>query len=172
MNETTKNPPAATSTPAGRSFVLGTETRTTILTTGEESGGRFDVTDSTQIPGARTPLHLHTRYEERLCVLEGTLTIWLGEETRKLGPGDYVTIPTRVPHAIEVGDEGARAINITSPPGFAELIMRAGTPEDQATDSTELDLDLFVKVSTELGDVVLGPPGTVPADLAEDSTVD
>ena len=31
----------------------------------------------------------------------------------------------------------------------------------------ELDTDLFMAVSTELGDVVLGPPGTTPAELAD-----
>jgi hypothetical protein len=34
-----------------------------------------------------------------------------------------------------------------------------------ATPETELDTDRFLAVSTELGDVVLGPPGTTPADL-------
>jgi len=168
MHETTQDSPAPSA--RGRVFVLGTEMRTTVLTTGEESGGRFDVTDSTQIPGARTPLHLHTRYEERLCVLSGSLTIWLGDETRTLRAGDFVTIPTHVPHAIEAGPEGTRALNITSPPGFAELMARAGTPAEQATDTTEIDLELFARVSAELGDVVLGPPGAVPADLDRAAT--
>jgi hypothetical protein len=37
----------------------------------------------------------------------------------------------------------------------------------RATAETELDTDLFVTVSTELGDVVLGPPGATPAELAD-----
>lgn len=167
MSETTQNP-AQSPTGEGRTFVLGTEMRTTILTTGEETGGRFDVTDSVQVPGARTPLHLHTRYEERLYVTEGSLTVWLGEETHRLVPGDHLTIPLRVPHAVESGEEGSRALLITSPPGFAELIARTATPADQATDTTEIDLELFARVSEELGDVVLGPPGAVPADLERD----
>lgn len=37
-------------------------------------------------------------------------------------------------------------------------------PARLATPQTELDMDLFMAVTTELGDVVLGPPGTMPAD--------
>ena len=42
--------------------------------------------------------------------------------------------------------------------------MRTGTPVQLATPETELDLELFMAVTTELGDVVLGPPGMLPAD--------
>jgi hypothetical protein len=40
-----------------------------------------------------------------------------------------------------------------------------GTPVHLATPDTEFDAELFMAVTTELGDVVLGPPGTTPADL-------
>jgi hypothetical protein len=58
------------------------------------------------------------------------------------------------------------ALNISSPAGFAELIARTGTPAHLATPETELDAELFKAVTQELGDVVLGPPGTVPQELA------
>ena len=53
------------------------------------------------------------------------------------------------------------------PTGFAELIARTGTPIHLATPETELNTELFMAVTTELGDVVLRSPGTTPADLAE-----
>jgi hypothetical protein len=68
----------------------------------------------------------------------------------------------------QAGPEGARALQISSPAAFAELIARAGTPAHLATAETELDPALFMAVTTELGDVVLGPPGTTPADLQTD----
>jgi hypothetical protein len=66
---------------------------------------------------------------------------------------------------IQSGRQGARALNITSPAGFAELIERTGVPAQLAGPDTELDLDRFLEVSTALGDVVLGPPGTTPGQL-------
>jgi hypothetical protein len=54
---------------------------------------------------------------------------------------------------------------VTSPAGFAELITRAATPAHLAGPDTEVDLERFPSVSAELGDQILGPPGTRPADL-------
>ena len=51
----------------------------TILTTGAETDGRHDLIDSALPAGSMTPLHLHTRSEERVYVLSGSLTVWVGE---------------------------------------------------------------------------------------------
>jgi mannose-6-phosphate isomerase-like protein (cupin superfamily) len=158
------HPTADTPDEAGREFVLGRELRATILTVGAETGGRHDLTLGTTPPGSTTPLHLHTRYDERLWVISGRLTVWAGADRVILRSGDYYAIPMNTPHMIETGPDGARALNITSPAGFAELIARTATPARLAGPETELDADLFMAVTTELGDLVLGPPGTVPAE--------
>jgi quercetin dioxygenase-like cupin family protein len=150
-----------------REFVLGTDLHTLILTTGPETDGRHDLTDNVQSAGARTPVHLHTRYEERFWVVTGLLTVWTEHETVTLRSGDYYAVPRNVAHAIQAGPDGARALQISSPAGFAELIARTGTPAHLATPTTALDLDRFLAVTTELGDVVLGPPGTTPADVVD-----
>jgi mannose-6-phosphate isomerase-like protein (cupin superfamily) len=76
-----------------RDYVLGQEVRVRILTTGAETSGRHDLVDAFQLPDTATPVHLHTRYEERLFVLEGDCTVWVGPRTVPLGPGDYCAIP-------------------------------------------------------------------------------
>ena len=144
-------------------FALGQELRVNILTSGTETDGRHDMIDAFMLPGAATPPHLHTRYEERLFVTEGELTVWLDEERRVLRAGDFVSIQLNVPHMIKSGSEGARTVLVTSPAGFAELIERTATPGADAGPDTELDVDAFTSVSTELGDVILGPPGMTPA---------
>jgi len=149
-----------------REFVLDRQARARILTTAAETDGRHDLTDCEQTAGATTPLHLHTRYQERFWVVSGSLTVWAGQDKLTLRPGDYYAVPMNVPHTMQAGPEGARALQISSPASFAELIARAATPAHLATPETELDAELFMAVTTELGDVVLGPPGTTPADLA------
>jgi quercetin dioxygenase-like cupin family protein len=149
-----------------RQFVLGPErVQATILTTGSETDGRHDLLDTVLPAGSMTPLHLHTRYEERVYVISGLLTVWVGADKLTVRAGDDYHIPLNVPHAVQAGSEDTHAILISSPAGFAELIARAGTPAHLATPETEPDLELFMAVTTELGDVVLGPPGTTPADL-------
>jgi mannose-6-phosphate isomerase-like protein (cupin superfamily) len=148
-----------------RNYALGQELRVRVLATGAQTSGRHDLVDAFQPPDTVTPLHLHTRYEERLFVVEGACTVWLGPDTVPLGPGDYCAIPLNTPHAIKAGPNGCRSLLISSPAGFAELITRVATPEHLAGRDTEIDLELFASVSAELGDRILGPPGAVPADL-------
>jgi quercetin dioxygenase-like cupin family protein len=151
-----------------RQFVLGPEqVQATILTTGAETDGRHDLIDSVLPAGSMTPLHLHTRYEERVYVISGSLTVWVGPDKLTVGPGGYYHIPTNLPHTVQAGATDTHAILVSSPAGFAELVARAGTPAHLATSETEPDLELFMAVSTELGDVTFGPPGMTPAELAE-----
>jgi quercetin dioxygenase-like cupin family protein len=148
-----------------REFVLGPEkVRATILTTAAETDGRHDLIDSVLPAGSMTPLHLHTRYEERVYVISGSLTVRVGPEQLTVGSGGYHHIPLHVPHTVQGGSEDTHALLISSPAGFAELVARAGTPAHPATPGTEPDLELFMAVTTELGDVTLGPPGALPAD--------
>jgi mannose-6-phosphate isomerase-like protein (cupin superfamily) len=145
-----------------RDYVLGQDLRVRILTTGPQTSGRHDLVEAFQLPDTLTPLHLHTRYEERLFVLEGACTVWVGPDTVRVGPGDYCAIPLNTPHTIKAGPDGCRSLLISSPAGFAELIIRAATPAQLAGPDTEIDLELFASVSAELGDQILGPPGALP----------
>jgi hypothetical protein len=117
--------------------------------------------------GGMTALHLHSKYEERLWVVSGSFHLWAGNEALTLRSGDFYTIGLNVPHAIHAGPDGGRALTLSSPAGFGRLIAQAATPVDLASVDTELDLELFTAVTTELGDVVLGPPGALPADLEQ-----
>jgi quercetin dioxygenase-like cupin family protein len=146
-------------------YVLGRELDVRILITGNDTEGRYDMVDAYQPPNVATPLHLHTRYEERLAVIEGSCTLWLGKDEITLTASDFIAIPRNVPHAIKAGPRGCRSHLTTSPAAFAELITRTATPSDSAGPGTEMDVVLFTTVAMELGDHILGPPGMVPADL-------
>jgi mannose-6-phosphate isomerase-like protein (cupin superfamily) len=148
-----------------RQLVLGEELRAIVLTASEETDGRHDLTLCDQPAGGTTPLHLHSRYEERFWVVAGSMTVWAGSEVADLRPGDFYAIPMNVAHAIQAGPEGVRALNFSSPAGFAELVARTGVPAGHSAPENEFDPNRFMAVSAELGDLVLGPPGTTPPDL-------
>jgi mannose-6-phosphate isomerase-like protein (cupin superfamily) len=113
-----------------REFVLGRELRTRILTAGAETDGRHDFTDNVSAPGSRTPPHVHTRCDERFWVVSGELTVWAGTKVVTLRSGDFYAVPMGVPHAVGAGPAGARALHVSSPAAFAELI--AGEPSLRA----------------------------------------
>src|SRR5688500_4233064 len=55
-------------------------------------------------------LHVHEREEESLYVIEGVLTLELGDERTELHPGDFAVLPRGIPHRFgNLHDEPVRA---------------------------------------------------------------
>ena len=134
-------------------------TRLTILADHTTTGGQYDLIEGYFPPGAQTPLHRHTRYSEQLYVLEGKFTVWAGENKMVLSPGDSYLISPSTPHVVAaLGDKPARGLVVAAPSAFARLIEATGTVDE--TEPT--DIALFEHISVEIGDEVLGPPGTLP----------
>jgi quercetin dioxygenase-like cupin family protein len=133
--------------------------RLTVLAGEADTRGRYDLIEGWFPPGIQTPLHRHRRYSEHLYVLEGEYTVWVGGQKVVLRPGKHVIVPVGVAHAVAAtGDGPARGLVVASPSGFARLITSVGTQDATAP----ADMDLFLRLSAELGDEILGPPGTLP----------
>jgi hypothetical protein len=62
------------------------------------------------------------------------------------------------------GDDPGRGLIAASPSGFARLITEVGTPDggDGTPPSAPPDREIFRRVSAELDDEILGPPGALP----------
>ena len=121
--------------------------------------GQYDLIEGYFPPGVQTPLHRHTRYSEQVYLLEGEFTAWAGEQKAVMKPGDDFLIPIGVPHAVgAVSDQPARALVVAAPSGFARLITETGTLDPDETP----DQALMERISAEIGDEFLGPPGTYP----------
>jgi quercetin dioxygenase-like cupin family protein len=139
--------------------------RFTIHASHEDSAGRYDLVEAGGPSGFQAPLHRHNRSAEQLYVVEGEWTVWAGKQTAVLHPGDAFTIPTGTAHTVAVtGDCPGRVLVFASPSAFARLITEVGTPEegDGAPPSAPLDMERFLRVSADLGDEILGPPGVLP----------
>ena len=124
------------------------------------TGGQYDLIEGYFLPGTQTPPHRHTRYSEQLYVLEGEFTVWAGENKVVLNAGESFLIPAGTPHVVAaLSDQPARGLVVAAPSGFARLIAAVGT-----VDETEApDMVLFDRISTEIGDEILGPPGALPS---------
>ena len=60
------------------------------------------------------PAHSHP-HEQSSFILEGELEFEVGGESRKLKPGDIVTIPGDVEHTVRVGPRPAKVLDIFTP---------------------------------------------------------
>ena len=140
-------------------------TRLSVLATPAETGGGYDLVEGWFPAGAQVPPHRHGRYSEQIYVLGGEFTVWTTGHKTVLRPGDDLVIPAGTAHALAVtGDGPGRALVVTSPSGFARLVTEVGTPAvgDQPPSPTATDMDLLLRLSAELGDEILGPPGALP----------
>ncbi|MBI3946668.1 MAG: cupin domain-containing protein [Armatimonadetes bacterium] len=66
-------------------------------------------------PNAEIPTHSHP-HEQVGVGLSGVFALTIGEETRHIRPGDPYCIPSGVPHRAVALAEGARALDVFSPP--------------------------------------------------------
>ncbi|WP_439490823.1 cupin domain-containing protein [Algoriphagus sp.] len=136
-----------------------------ILADEHQTNSAYDLIEG-QFPATmETPLHMHTKYAEQIYVLEGEFTVYLNKEKITLCPGEHLFIPPNTPHVVEASSKKVnRAITIASPSGFAKLIRSVGIPGEDAYQppGTPNDMGLFIELSKETGDVILGSPGARP----------
>ena len=78
--------------------------------------------------GTGTPLHVHHNEDETFYVLDGEVTVLVGDERIDLEAGDYCFGPRGVTHAYIVRSERARMLVTISPSGSEELFVALGVP--------------------------------------------
>jgi mannose-6-phosphate isomerase-like protein (cupin superfamily) len=98
-----------------------------------ETGGMYTLLEITAPAGLETPLHVHYREDEGFYVLEGSVTIEVGDDTVELGPGQHAFGPRNVPHRFTVGPEGAHMIWILTPGGFDDFVADVSAPAEAPT---------------------------------------
>ncbi|HWM08395.1 MAG TPA: cupin domain-containing protein [Solirubrobacteraceae bacterium] len=92
------------------------------------TGGQYTLLEITAPAGLQTPLHVHYRDDEGFYVLDGSVTIEVGEETVELGPGQHAYGPRNIPHRFTVGPDGAHMIWVLTPGGFDDFVADVSVP--------------------------------------------
>jgi mannose-6-phosphate isomerase-like protein (cupin superfamily) len=84
---------------------------------GRDNEGRFDFLVSEVPFGAGPDLHVHATQEDTFYVIDGVLTVQLGDKIVELGHGDFGTAPPGVPHSFTNtrADRVCKAINLMTP---------------------------------------------------------
>ena len=98
-----------------------------------DTNGQYTLVEITAPAGLQTPLHVHYREDEGFYVLEGSVTIVVGDEIVELASGQHAFGPRDVPHRFTVGPDGARMIWVLTPGGFENLIEEASVPAEAPT---------------------------------------
>jgi quercetin dioxygenase-like cupin family protein len=119
--------------------------------------------------GDRPPLHVHAFESETFYVLEGALTVWVGDrEPVTLGPGEAATAPPGLPHTYRA-EEPTISLVITNSGSFASFLRAAGRPAERpelpVLDGPP-DAERLARVAADHSIEILGPPGMLPSELA------
>jgi quercetin dioxygenase-like cupin family protein len=126
-----------------------------IKATAADTGGLLTIIEVTEPPGAEAPLHVHHREDEGFWILEGEVTLYVGDETIEAGAGDFAWGPRDVPHRYTVGPTGCRMLFICTPAGFEGLVRDMSVPAETrklppASDE-EPDMEMVAAVAQKYG---------------------
>ena len=96
-----------------------------IKATAQDTGGSFYLGEVVIQPGfAGPPPHVHERLHDMFYVLDGTLTLRLGDETLSLAPGSFACVPPGTVHTFSNrSEQPVRFLNFNTPGGW-ENYMR------------------------------------------------
>src|SRR5215207_5043619 len=115
------------------------------------------------------PPHIHDSDGEGFFVLDGEITVYTtaGEQVLLRGQGAH--LPAGEPHTFRVTSaEPARILCVSAPAGFAHFVRAAGRPAEREAlpvlDGPP-DVDALIREAANHGITMLGPPGSIPADL-------
>ncbi|WP_213806803.1 cupin domain-containing protein [Granulicella sp. dw_53] len=97
------------------------------------TNGAYSVTEIVSHPGHSTPIHVHSKEDEYLLVLEGTVRLILGDQTLDVTAGNTMTLPRGIQHAFGNATDTPVRLAMTAMPGGCEeaLKMIATIPMDQ-----------------------------------------
>ena len=130
-----------------------------IKATAADTGGQFTIIDVTEPPGMEAPLHVHHREDEGFWILEGEVTLEVGDQTIEASAGDYAFGPREIPHRYTVGPNGCRMLFICTPAGFEDMVREMSEPAGERTlpppSDEEPDMERVAAIARKYGGELL-----------------
>jgi len=97
------------------------------LATGEDTNGRYALWEAIVPPGGGPPPHVHSREEEGFYVLEGEITLQVGDKRLVAGPGMFANMPVGTPHSFKnESNKPAKMLISVAPAGLERMFMEVG----------------------------------------------
>lgn len=130
----------------------------TFKATAAQTGGLFALKESRSRRGSGPPLHVHEREDEACYVIDGDVTVFVGDEVLRATAGSWIYLPRRIPHSLRIESDEARTLWLIVPGGFdsffTELFPSAANGGAAAE---QPDLERMAATAARYGVTVLGP---------------
>ena len=125
--------------------------RATTLVRGDATGGRLAVVELHEVRGHEPPRHLHADEDELVYVLEGELTVCVGEEVHRAPAGTCLFLPRGTDHGYAVESATARLLVVLAPAGPEGFV-------GEATASADADgVERLIATAARYGVAITGP---------------
>jgi len=140
----------------------------TVKIGGADTGGRYGLIEVIVPPGLGSPWHVHPEEDEWFYVLEGNLTVYVGDTRVDLTGGGFAFGPKGVPHTfIGGGPDPARVLVGLAPLQFEGFLREAGQPATARMlpprpAGRPSDPGRLASMASRHGVIILGPPGPQP----------
>lgn len=136
-----------------------------IVANGTDTGGQLAVMEQRARRGFSPPRHVHHREDTAIVVLEGAITVEIGDERSEVGAGGFVWLPRDVPHTFRVDSDAVHIFELITPAGFETFHVDTSEPAErlELPPPTEPDVPRLLDAIGPYGAEIVGPP-LGPAD--------
>lgn len=130
----------------------------TVILDGATTGGQLALVEGKAGRGDASPVHVHTSDDEAFLLLEGAMTVWVGDRRVQLQPGGVGFLPRNIPHAFRF-DAPSRALILTTPAGQEDFFRGAGWDLSMnKPDGWTISMEALQKAAALHGTQIIGPP--------------
>lgn len=112
----------------------------------KESLGAYSLIKYTT--SARNPKHMHLLDDESAYLLEGSLSVMIGDETFDLEPGGFIYMPRNVPHQF-LPNGTATALSIQTPGGVMDSLIE--DVSELVTSGVEITPERYAELQAKHG---------------------
>ncbi len=126
------------------------------LATGEDTNGKYAMWEAIVPPGGGPPPHVHSREEEGFYILEGEITLQVGEKRIVATAGMFANMPVGTPHSFknELNCPAKMLISV-APAGLEQMFFEVGVPVVQgattAAPTTKEEIEKLLVVASRYG---------------------
>jgi quercetin dioxygenase-like cupin family protein len=126
------------------------------LATGEDTDGKYAMWEAIVPPGGGPPPHVHSREEEGFYILEGEITLQVGDERLVATAGMFANMPVGTHHSFKnESSRPAKMLISVAPAGLEMMFFEVGVPVAQGTTtaapSTQEEIEKMLAVAPRYG---------------------
>jgi mannose-6-phosphate isomerase-like protein (cupin superfamily) len=99
------------------------------LATGEDTDGKYAMWEAIVPPGGGPPPHVHSREQEGFYILEGEITVQIGDKRLVTTAGMFANMPVGTPYSFK--NESVRPAKMlisVAPAGLEQMFCEVGVP--------------------------------------------